>query len=282
MKWFKSSSKALKNYRLSFTLKSWNNNSGFSLVGVMVASAVGLVVVIAINQLFVQFSSRLSLQEDRYKQNLFQTYLVAVLSDSQACINTLGPLTLDSSNEVSITEIKDNTPPPHPPNPNTLIDFFTPAGQERLEKEFGIDSFRELKFQDYNSTTNEATLNLITTSMLHSTIPVYNKTAVFTVKPVTVTGTNVTSCQVVGVLGVGGGVVTPPNCSNVTDASDDKKTLIGCGGTINITASKVTAIGYEAGGSSTGVRNTFMGFEAGKSSTTGSRKHFYRLSGRGK
>ena len=32
--------------------------------------------------------------------------------------------------------------------------------------------------------TNEATLNLITTSMLHSTIPVYNKTAVFTVKPV--------------------------------------------------------------------------------------------------
>ena len=277
MKWFKSSqkSKALKNCRLSFALKSWNSNSGFSLVGVMVASAVGLVVVIAINQLFVQFSGRLSLQEDRYKQNLFQTYLVEVLSDSTACLNTLGaPLTLDtiSSPPPNTPDHKKSVPTIKDSGGTTLIDFFSTAGQERLEKEFGIDSFRELKFE-YNSrsASREATLTLITTSMLHSTIPVYNKTAVFTLQGVDVDTTlrQVTNCQVVGVLGVVGGGGTPPNCSNVTDASDDKKTLIGCGGTINITASEVTAIGYEAGGSSTGAHNTFMGFEAGKSSTTG-------------
>ena len=93
----------------------------------------GLVVVISINQLFVQFSSRLSLQEDRYKQNLFQAYLVEVLSDPVACLNTLDHLPLDSSNEVSVTGIQDSSD-------NTLIDFFDTSpggGKERLEKEFG-------------------------------------------------------------------------------------------------------------------------------------------------
>ena len=130
--------------KISFPFSWIKNQSGFSLMGVLSASVIGVLVLAGINQLFVNLSARFSLQEDYYKKILFQIYIVDTLGQRQACLNTLGdPLTLNSGNEATVSRLIDG-------EGNTLIDFTSPVGKQELKRKYGIGDFQQLKFHNYD------------------------------------------------------------------------------------------------------------------------------------
>ena len=260
---WKKGKRAYSSLKAVLSLKSINGNAGFSLVGILVSSGIGLLVIVSINQVFIHLATRVSQNEDRYKKILFHSYIVDTLSDPKACLNTLGdPLTLDSSNELIVPAIKDNGSPPE------IFDLTTPEAKKEMKTKYGIGDFQELKFQDYNATAKTAQLILIAKRLLHKQIPIYEQNTVFHLKDVEVSSNKVTGCRVIGSVLEGGGV-----CGASTDyykADCNDKTLIGYDGPIDISGDFTTAVGYKAGSSSsTGANNTFLGYEAGTDNTSG-------------
>ena len=234
-------------------------NKGLTIVGTLVASAIGLIVVAGTTHLLIQLTSRISQQESRAKRPLFYSWIAGNLENPTACLSTMGAYTLSGGNEFDVSEIKDAVG-------TSLIDFYTPAGQKTLEDEFGIDNFDKLQFKDYNATTGEAQLVLYTKSFLHGTIPIYNKD--FTLNLIGVTVSGGTPNQVTGCSAAASGLSAVLENIKLEDSS--KLTLVGGGTTTDITAAETTAYGYNAGSSSTGAKNTFLGFEVGEATTGGS------------
>ena len=244
-----------------------SGNAGFSLIGILVSSGIGLLVIASINQVFIHLATRISQHEDRYKKILFHSYIVDTLNDPEACLNTLGdPLTL-SGGELIVPAIKDNATPPN------TFDLTTAAAKKELKTKYGIGDFQELKFQDYNPTAKTAQLTLVAKRLLHKQIPIYEQDTIFHLKEVEVISNKVTGCRVIGssLIGGGDGGTTLSDYYNLDDTGGNGKTLIGFDGPTSITGASTTAVGYKAGSSSsTGANNTFLGYEAGTVNTSGS------------
>ena len=65
------------------------------------------------------------------------------------------------------------------------------------------------------------------------------------------------------------------DCITIDDDENEGKTLIGCGGTSDVSANRNTFVGYEVGNKdTTGVNNSFFGYQAGYSNTTNSNSFF--------
>ena len=243
-------------------------NAGFSLIGILVSSGIGLLVIASINQVFIHLATRISQHEDRYKKIHFHAYIVDTLSDPDACLNTLGdPLILDSSNELIVPAIKDNAIPPN------TFDLTTAAAKKEMKTKYGIGDFQQLKFTAYDTTAKTAQLTLIAKRLLHKQIPIYEINTIFHLKEVEVSSSKITGCQVIGSSLVGGGDsgATLSDYYNLDDTGGAGKTLIGYDGPTGIAGASTTAVGYKAGGSSsTGTNNTLLGYEAGTVNTSGS------------
>ena len=240
------------------------DSRGIAIVGVLTASAIGLIVLAGTSQMLLQLTSRIGQHEDLAKRKLFYNWLAGNLQDPIACLNTLGAYDLSSTNELDVGEIRDTATP----TPNSLIDFYATAGKERLKDEFGIDNFDRLTFTNYDSTKNEAQLVLYTKGFLHGTIPIYNKNFTLNLTgvmnggtPNRVTGCSVDSSSIDAVL----------KCLRVYA----NLSLLGCGTTTDVTSIESTSYGHNAGsGSSTGGGNTFIGVSTGAANTTGSENTF--------
>ena len=141
-------------------------NKGFSLIGVMVASAIGLVIVSSITHLFVQMSSRLTQLENKQKRMMFYDYLINHLGDPTQCLNTMnaygGGTTWDLpglkvDTDANFTDAGE-------------IDFYSAAGKKRLKDDFGIGQFNKLEY-----THATRTLSVVTLSHIQGQIPIFNK-----------------------------------------------------------------------------------------------------------
>ena len=239
------------------------NNKGITIVGTLVASAIGLIVVAGTTHLLIQLTSRIDQQEGRAKRPLFYFWLAGVLEDPDACEKTLGDYAL-SSGEFDVAKIKNAAGAP-------LINFYNAVGKKKLKNEFGISNFDRLRFTDYNSIKKEAKLVLYTKSLLHKQIPVFNKN--FTLNLINVTDDGgsptkkVTGC-VAGVSRIGAIL------ENIR--LENELTSIGGGTTQDIPAGMdTTAYGYNAGsGDLTGRENTFIGIGVGESTTSGKANTF--------
>lgn len=156
---------------LSFLKSLKGGNQGFSLVGVMVASAIGLIVVTSITHLFIQMSSRLTQLEQKQKRMMFYDYLINHFSDATSCLNTLSPHgTYTAGDTWDVPELIDNTS-------TTTIDFYSTAGKKRLKDDFGIGQFNKL---EYTHGIPTGTLEVITLSHVQGQIPIYNKALTIT------------------------------------------------------------------------------------------------------
>lgn len=242
-------------------------NKGLTIVGTLVASAIGLIVVAGTTHLLIQLTSRISQQEGRAKRPLFYSWLSGVLENPTACANTLGAYALDANDEFDIAEIRDAAGSP-------LINFYSTAGKERLKNDFGIDNFDILAFKNYDSTDPnkmDAQLVLYTKSFLHGTIPVFNKD--FTLNLIGVTDNAGTPKQVTACSAAATGLSAI--LENIKLEDSTQLTLLGGGTTTDINQSETTAYGYDAGSSGLiGHKNTFLGFEVGKNTTTGGSNTF--------
>ena len=137
-----------------------NSEAGFSLIGVMVASVIGLIIATGITQLFLQMSSRLTQQENRFKRQLFHSFLSRNLSDATICRNTLRVLDLNLTVSHDIEELLAITP---------AFNFYNTAGKLRLKNEFGIEDIKlTLKQSPWR-------LELSTKELLHNKLPIYVK-----------------------------------------------------------------------------------------------------------
>ena len=132
----------------SFLLRK---TSGFSLVGALTASVIGLMVTYGITHNLVQTKLyQLSIEKKDRRKSLYR-FVDNVLSDSQSCLNTLQGQALsgDSTHtdrSFEITALKDA-------NNGKLMDFSKTNGilddaatKEKL-KNLGIDKFESLKFR---------------------------------------------------------------------------------------------------------------------------------------
>ena len=263
----------------SFPKKSISPQKGFTLIGVLVASGLGLIVVTGLSQLFVNMSSQLKQLENKAKQAIFRDVLWNELKDG--CENTLKPLASDiaQGNKQDFAEIRDE-------HDRTSINLS--IEKDRLEAEYGLTG--NFTFQisctspqpdgtsDCDCETagtypcaKKWSLSMISQSMVKGVL-VYNRNFSFDlnieymVQPSTTTPPNEDfRCNVTGLSGSPLPPPPPVDCFHVNKAN--KIALLGCGTTKDITEQTTTAYGYNAGHSSAGKENTFIGYEAGGLST---------------
>ena len=232
------------------------NSKGIAIVGVLTASAIGLIVLAGTTQMFLQLTSRIGLQEDLVKRKFFENWLAGTLQDPTACRNTLKEAP-DPFTDYDVPEIKNTAG-------TTLLNFYNTAGKERLKNEFGINNFDRLRFTEYDSSKREAKLVLYTKSFLHGKIPIYNKDLVLNLTGVTLSGGKIATCSVDSAS-----LDAIFACMRVYD----DKSLIGCGTTTKLRLrAPVVSYGYNAGGGSLtpeGDRNTFIGLGTSTYSTKG-------------
>ena len=64
-------------------------DKGFTLIGVLVASAIGLIVVAGLTQLFINMGAQIKQVENRAGLRTFKTLIEKSLQDRDGCKNTL-------------------------------------------------------------------------------------------------------------------------------------------------------------------------------------------------
>ena len=278
---------------------------GFTIVGVIVASTVGLIVVAGVSQMFGNMYGTLRQMENRSKQIFLHEFIGSTLRTgcqrtmNNQHTNTAHPQSASCNNRWHIRNGSQFTFKSIKTGDNRLaLDLDTEKA--RLEAEYGLSG--DLKFQmdcadpsgtcrcpgmsststnpSNRSCTRNWTLSLISQSEVKGAV-VYNKNASWRLRvayrdrngsgcsnvPGLITGCNIT--QVPG----GGGTPTTPACITVKDGTGGSKkvSLVGCGSTSgNSNVTGTTALGFDAGGMSVAAQdNTFIGDSAGKATTGG-------------
>ena len=160
-------------------------NRGFSLIGVMVASALGLIIITGITHLFVQMSSRLNSLSNQQKRGMFYDYLKSHLSDINRCNNTLKTLDsssfdipgIDGNGDGDLTDSED-------------INFYLSSGREKLKNDFGIENYQVLmtykrpvcrSLSPACTGLQTATIEIVTMEEIHGKIPIFNKDFIMTI-----------------------------------------------------------------------------------------------------
>ena len=257
------------------------NKKGFTVIGVLVASAIGLIVVGGLSQMFSNIHTQLGQMEQK-SQKIFLNDLIGSELKT-GCTNTLKPhgnSIIDGINVDSFSELKDETD-------RVILDLDPLKGHNYFQLRCSDDTDPTdpdpCKCDGKSSPCNRKwTLSFISQSELNG-LPVYNKnfSVDLAVKytstgppPLNLSrdGKDGLSCNISNIS-----LATPPPESLDCIQTDKTKNLalIGCGTTTGITEPTTTAYGYNASSSSsTGLDNTFFGYEAGKNNSSGKSNTF--------
>lgn len=288
----------------------WKNAKGFSLIGVLVAAAIGLIVVGGIVQLFVNMTAQIKQVENRAGLRTFKTLMERSLQDTTGCANTLGGLKGELWDNASGTgafdfdEIKNA-------NGDTVIDVYPLTSS--LEAEYGLTGsviFRAScltspcdcsNFSNWAGTPiscdNTWSISLVSQSAVQDST-VYNKPQLLADVNISFTDSRPTpftpdlNLSTFTCNGISIGALLPPAIGCLTlEVGGDERSLVGCGTTQDATKSGVTSFGFNSGSidagrhntflghstgpSTTSEKNTFAGNEAGFANTTGSANNFF-------
>ena len=296
-----------KNLFISFCSSSLKtirrNTQGFTVIGVLVASAIGVIVVTGISQLFVNMSSQLKHVENRVKHTFFNEFIGSQLKTG--CEETLQTHNVHilggagTDKKMQFTQIK---------NANGRVVADLDSEKDRLESEYGItgDAYFQLKCVGWDDDSNPSTpmlndcdcssttppfpcgriwsLSLISQSKMNDVL-VYSRGFSFELD-INYTAPNTFTCNVTA-AGVGT-PISSGDCIYIDKSSDTA--LVGCGTTKDITNNTTTAygfnagsigtgsqntlIGYQAGENTSGTDNTFIGYQAGQANTSGTKNIF--------
>ena len=284
---------------------------GFTLIGVLVAAAVGVIVIAGVSQMFANMAGQLKQMEDRTKRIFFDRFVGAEFAGG-ACKSTLrdNNVALATGSAISFSQLRNEAG-------RIVLDLG--AEKERLESQFGITGNVHFIFSCNDPQPDGSpdcdcesaappfpcvrtwTLSLITQKKVKGLF-VYDKGLSVQVvirypqkpsdplspplpppaEPWESEAYNHFECTDSLLISGGGSV----DCYEVEDSG---KNLVGCGTTTDNPANTTafgfnaghsgtgqfnTLIGYEAGKSTAGDSNTFLGYEAGKDNTTGNGNTF--------
>ena len=257
-----------------------SSKRGFSLIGMLAASAIGAILVAGIMQFFANINRSVKDMKAEINQSEMERYLLETID----CTNTLNEYAKTTTggiwggNSTSLSEIKNSSG-------NTVMDLSDSSETDRLEREYGIHNPNfEVTCVDSScacgtpapTPTNPCqkrwSLRLNSQKKVGNSY-VYNYPIFFSVEttykgnPVDPLPPSIFTCKLEG--------VGKNPCLVLTNASNDELTLAGCGGTENVRKEGTVAFGFGAGKSvTTGEKNTFVGYEAGKANTIGNNNMF--------
>ena len=156
------------------------NKKGFSLIGVLVASVVGLIIVTGLSQMLVNMASQLKQIENRSKRESFTNLIRRDLNNQKACKNTLKDhvysLWNGGNSQIGFGKIKNS-------EDEVVFDLDDPISNAFIKSNYGLDGafFFELKCKTPPCTSscvtpcvNSWTLSLISQSFLRG-ITLFNK-----------------------------------------------------------------------------------------------------------
>ena len=243
------------------------NEKGFTVIGVLVASAIGLIVVTGLSQMFANIHTQLRQMEQKSHKIFLNSLIGSQLKTS--CTNTLkfhGYSIIQGNSVGSFPELRDETD-------RVILDLGTLGGGHNYFQLRCSDSPDCICNGQSSPCNRKWTLTFISQSELNG-LPVYNRNfSVDLAIKYTSAGppplnTNRDwkdglSCNVDpsgGGPGIGSG-----DCIHIDEAND--LIVLGCGTTKDIRKKTTTAYGFNAGHSGVGENNTFVGHEAGKSTT---------------
>ena len=287
-----------------FSLKKSFNPKGFTLIGVMVASAIGLIVVVGMSQMFTNMHSQLKQMEQKSALVFFNEYIGSQLGTN--CKSTLQDWNalLTGTNFV-FSQLKDE-------NDRIILDVGNVREKERLEGEYGIKghSSFQMKCSEEPETPDDPNdpddcncssgpypcnrtwnFNFISQTAVRG-LPKYNRVMSFQVE-VSYASSDPKDFQCDKITLGGSGVgLDDHDCIYL----EGDLSLVGCGTTTNniIQSNKTTAFGVNAGpsagqgehsvfiGYNTGtqtndknaINNTFLGYQAGRDNTKGGNNIF--------
>ena len=122
-------------------LKTIKNNKAFSIMGVLVASAIGLIVVAGLTKMFVHMSSQIKTLEQKARQTNLIGLIGNYMRNPDHCKATLDqvPTTdIKAGNDTTITEIKTS-------GGGKVIDIV--AERDQLQTKYGMGGYVALELQ---------------------------------------------------------------------------------------------------------------------------------------
>ena len=289
------------------------NKKGFTLIGVLVASVVGLIVMAGFSQMFVNMANRLKEMENRAASVFFKQFIGDQLM--LGCENTLREgqstggvdipdfIKVGHTGDIYFYQLRDGSS-------KIVLDLNSEKG--RLEAEYGIEghTFFQLKCIDalgcdYIGACGGAfpcsrkwSLSFISQRRTKGVLQ-YNRSLAFELDIEYNSNPNISAnlkdfdCNTLTLSGGGGGGLSGSGYFIAKDnPTEHGLTLIGGGGTAaDRTASRAgtsaygygidnssglynTFIGYSAGKNNQAASNTFLGYQAGLNNTTGARNNF--------
>ena len=255
------------------TQKLCLSQKGFTVIGVLVASAIGLIVVTGLSQMFANIHTQLRQMEQKSHKIFLNSLIGSELKTG--CTNTLKPhgnSIIQGNGIGSFPELKDETD-------RVILDLGTLQGHNYFQ--LRCSDSPDCNCNGQSSPCNRKwTLSFISQSELNG-LPVYNKNfSVDLAIKYTSAGPpplntsrdwkDGLSCNVSNLAH--SPVATAVNCYKVTNTGDSggaEQSLVGCGGTSLSATNKLTAFGFKAGINTTHSENTFIGYKAGETNTTG-------------
>ena len=256
--------------RFSFFESAGQNKKGFTLMGVLVASAIGLIVVTGLSQMLANIQTQLRQMEQKSQKIFLNDFIGSQLKTG--CTKTLESYgnRIIQGNGIGFSELKDETN-------QVILDLGTLRGHNYFQ--LSCSDSPDCNCNGKSSPCNRKwTLSFISQSELNG-LPVYNKNfsvelgikyPLLSSRTLTSGDGNKLSCNVFDITYSSSPSTSTLSLDCIRIDETSNLALIGCGTTTGITEPTTTAYGYNAGSSSsTGLNNTFIGYEVGKSNSTG-------------
>lgn len=167
-------------------MKFINNDKAFSIMGVLVAAAIGLIVIISLTKLFVHMNSQISQLEKQAQRAILIGLLGNAMNNSSYCKDTLNPTAsyIQAGAKHKLYEIRAGT--------GRIVDLTA----SNLQTKYGIEglTYFELKCSEASCScsgpcTKQWSLALISQSKVNN-IPTFNRIMEI---PITVTYNSATA-----------------------------------------------------------------------------------------
>ena len=258
---------------------------GFALIGVLVASAIGLIVISGLTQLFVNMGAQIKQLESRAGLRTFKSLIERSFQDSAACKANLEQFLGDPADAskaglwnnakkttgagtINFDKVRDK-------DGNIIEDLSSSS----LESDYGLSGHVTLQLKcetppcdcsrhptgwSGGKCEKDWSVSLISQRKIKG-VHIFNKPELLSKVKVSFKDKDDRTdweCK---------GLLLPPSIGCLTlKGSGDERSLVGCGSTQEVTTAGTTALGYNAGSKNlTGSGNTFIGVSAGQSSTAG-------------
>ena len=274
-------------------LRFLREEKGFALIGVLVASAIGLIVISGLTQLFVNMGAQIKQQESRAGLRTFKSLIERSFQDSAACKANLEQFLGDPADAskaglwnnakkatgagtIDFDKVRDK-------DGNIIEDLSSSS----LESDYGLSGHVTLQLKcesppcdcsrhptgwSGGKCEKDWSVSLISQRKIKG-VHIFNKPELLSKVKVSFKDKDDRTdweCK---------GLLLPPSIGCLTlKGSGNERSLVGCGTTQTITkagSEGTTALGYNAGSKNlTGGGSTFVGSEAGYSNTTGQNNTF--------